>query len=601
MRCLTLSVFAIFCGSLIEAQTVHSIAGCQILPANNVWNTRVDTLPLDPNSDTYVANIGPSANLFPDFWSIPGGMFLNVVSAGQPRVPVTVDQSTIADPGPYPIPPNAVVQQATDGHLIVLDSGNCKVYEMYQAIPQSDGSWSVGTAATFDLSSNVARPTGWFSANAAGVAFLPGMVSYDEVMSGQITHAIGMTVPYSQQYSYIWPARMWASLYSSSAYPHFGQRFRLKAGFDVSPYPFEVQVILNALKKYGAIVDDNGAPWFLNGFSDPRWNNDNLHTITQVLGSNMEAVDESGLQVEPNSQVAAGSPLALDSIYLDQRQVSPGASVNAEAILTAPAPAGGATVALSLSSPGVLGIPASVAIPAGVVSAPIPITVNSIGLTTPVTIVGTYGGATVQSPVLLVSGTTGSLAPRLSTFTSSSGAVTVTLTGAAVAGGTAVSLTSSNPAVQPVPATVAVPAGGTTATLALPAASASTTVNITATLYGESLTIPVTTTQGTVPAPPPPPPPPPPPSAAPALLLNAGGPAYTDGSGNTWAGDYGYSGGNTAQTSSNIAGTNSPALYQTCRWGAFGYNLTVPNGSYTVTLKFAEIYYTTAGSRVFNV
>jgi len=85
------------------------------------------------------------------------------------------------------------------------------------------------------------------------------------------------------------------------------------------------------------------------------------------------------------------------------------------------------------------------------------------------------------------------------------------------------------------------------------------------------------------------------------VRLNAGGPAYTDGSGNPWAGDYGYSGGNTALTFSNIAGTNSPALYQTCRWGAFGYNLAVPNGSYTVTLKFAEIYFTVAGSRVFNV
>jgi len=187
---------------------------------------------------------------------------------------------------------------------------------------------------------------------------LPGLVTYDEVMSGQITHAIGMTVPLSQQ-SYIWPARHWASSADGWQLPRFGQRFRLKAGFDVSPYPFEVQVILNALKKYGAIVEDNGAPWFLSGVQDPRWNDSNLQTIRQIMGSNMEAVDDSSLMVEPNSQVAAGSGLALDGVYINQREVGAGAPVTAEVILSAPAPGGGATVSLSISTPGVLGIPAA--------------------------------------------------------------------------------------------------------------------------------------------------------------------------------------------------------------------------------------------------
>jgi hypothetical protein len=201
--------------------------------------------------------------------------------------------------------------------------------------------------------------------------------------------------------------------------------------------------------------------------------------------------------------VTAGSPLTLDGIYIDQRQVSAGATVNAEAILTAPAPAEGVTVSLSTASPGVLGIPSSVTVPAGAVSAAIPVTVNSIDLTTPVTINGSYQGGSVQSAVLLVNGTTEVPAPRLSalditpamTAGGTSVSATVTLTSTALAGGTAVSLTSSN-GVLTIPSTVTVPEGALSTTVTLPvgSASANTTVNVTASLYGESLTFPLTIT-----------------------------------------------------------------------------------------------------------
>jgi len=602
---LFLSAFASY------AQTAHTIAGCRVLPANNVWNTPVDNLPVDPNSATYVNSIGASAWLFPDFWNATGGLYENIVDATQPRVPVYQVDSSESDPGPAPIPPNAVLQQDTDQHLFVLDTGSCKQYEMWLANNLGNGNWEAAASVVFDLNSNVERPATWVSAGASGMAMLTGLVTYDEVMTGQITHAIGMTAPATDQ-RYIWPATAWASYVSGAQYPPLGQRFRLKASFDVSPYPWEVQVILNALKKYGAILHDNGAAWFLDGLDDPRWNNDNLHQITQVLGSNMEAVDESSLMVDPNSQVVAGSPLALDSIYLNQRQVSAGAYVVAEAILTAPAPAGGISITLSASNPGALGVPASITIPAGAASATIPVTVNNIGLTSPVTIVGTFQGVTVNSPVLLVNGTTGALSPRLSalsvTPTSTAGgtnfSATVTLTDVAVSGGMAVSLSSSNASVLPVPATVTVPAGATSATVSIPAgsASSSTGVNLTASLYGESLTFPLTVTAGSA-APPPSGPPPtnPPPSGNAVVMVNAGGPSFTDASGNTWSSDYGFSGGNTSGTSANIAGTNSPTLYQSCRWGAFTYTFPVANGNYNVTLKFAEIYFTTPGGRVFNV
>ena len=170
-----------------------------MLPANNIWNMPVDELPLDPNSDTYVSTIGATANLFPDFWNATGGMYLNVVDATQPRVPIVGNYFSQFDPGPFPIPAGAVVQQASDAHLMVLDSGNCKLYEAWQAAPVGDGSWATGVSTVFDMNSNTERPAGWTAADAAGMAMMPGAVTYDEVMSGQITHAIGMTVPATAQ------------------------------------------------------------------------------------------------------------------------------------------------------------------------------------------------------------------------------------------------------------------------------------------------------------------------------------------------------------------------------------------------------------------
>ena len=575
----------------------RTIGGCPIFPANNVWNTPVDTLPVSANSAAYVATIGASSNLFPDFWSDAGGVFLNIVPAGTPRVPVTVMYATEADPGPYPIPANALVQQASDAHVLIIDQGNCKYYEMWSAAPQPDGSWSVGSAATFDLRSNVNRPSTWTSADAAGTPMLAGVVTYDEVMSGAIHHAIGITVPQTQS-SFIWPATHQASYLTGSQYPPMGQRFRLKAGFDVSPYPFEVQVILNALKKYGAIVYDNGAPWFMVGVQDPRWNDNNLHTITQVLGSNMEAVDDSSLMVARNSSVVAGSPLALDSIFLDHRQVSPGTAVTGQAILTAPAPAGGVTVSLSSSNPAAASVPGSVFVPAGAAFVNFSVTVNSVALTTPVFLTGAWNGVAQTSPELWVTGNTGQAAPLLSAFALSSSTVlggtslsaTVTLTSAAPAGGTVVALSTLNSAMVQVPATVTVPAGATTANVPVStvAQSANATVYLSATLNAESLWAPVTLTNTQVVQPQ-------------TIRINAGGPAYTDPSGNAWSADASFSGGATWSTSANIANTNTPSLYQTCRYGTFIYQVTIPNGNYTVNLKFAEPSRNGAGLRQFNV
>jgi hypothetical protein len=180
--------------------------------------------------------------------------------------------------------------------------GRCILYELYNAFPQTS-SWTADSGAIFDLTSNALRPSGWTSADAAGLPIMPGLVTYDEVLTGEIKHAIRFTAPQSR-HEFVWPARHYASSLTGTQYPRMGERFRLKAGFDISPYPADVQVILRAMKRYGIMMADNGSAWYLSGQPDPRWNDTDLHTLGQLLGSNFEAVDATVLMVDPNSGAA---------------------------------------------------------------------------------------------------------------------------------------------------------------------------------------------------------------------------------------------------------------------------------------------------------
>jgi hypothetical protein len=174
------------------------------------------------------------------------------------------------------------------------------LYELYSAYPQSDGSWNARSGAEYDLTSNELRPDGWTSADAAGLPIFPGLVTYDEVASGHIDHAIRFTADETRN-TYVWPARHFASSLTGSQYPPMGQRFRLRAHYDISEYPAELQVILTAMKEYGLILADNGSSWFISGAPDPRWDNDMLHAWDDIPGSAFEAVDVSSLMVDPDS------------------------------------------------------------------------------------------------------------------------------------------------------------------------------------------------------------------------------------------------------------------------------------------------------------
>ena len=282
---------------------------CPMLPADNIWNTRVDTLPVDPSSATYVATIGAGSTMHADFGSGlwnggPIGIPYVVVNPGQPGVAVQFQVAGESEPGPYPIPPNAPVEGGAgshgDRHVLVVDSGSCRLYELFSAYPNGDGSWRAYSGAAFDLRSNALRPDSWTSADAAGLPILPGLVRYDEVAAGQIRHAIRFTAPQTRN-AHVWPATHDASSLTGGQYPPMGQRFRLQAGFDTSGFSPEVRVILQAMKTYGIVLADNGSPWFISGAPDERWNNDTLRELHRVPGSAFEAVDLRGLQVAQGS------------------------------------------------------------------------------------------------------------------------------------------------------------------------------------------------------------------------------------------------------------------------------------------------------------
>ncbi len=293
----------------IAAKGQPQVASCEVFPSSNIWNTPVDKLPVDPNSSQYVATIGANAPAHPDFGSGlyaggPIGIPFMTVRGTQPKVNVTFQYGDESDPGPYPIPPNVPIeggaQSNGDRHVLVVDQDNCLLYEMWSSYPQPDGSWQAGSGAIFHLKSNALRPAGWTSSDAAGLPIFPGLVRYDEVAAGEILHAIRFTAPQTRN-TYIWPARHEASDLSASNFPPMGQRFRLKANFNMSGFAPPVQVILRALQKYGMILADNGSSWYLSGAPDDRWDNDVLHQITQLQGADFEAVNESSLMVQADS------------------------------------------------------------------------------------------------------------------------------------------------------------------------------------------------------------------------------------------------------------------------------------------------------------
>ena len=295
---LTIAVLVTF--SIAHAQPATfspppTVGNCPVFPADNPWNWDVRGLPVDPMSETYVASISAGGNEFlhPDFGG--GGEYglpYVVVGAEQPRVPITfIDYGDESDPGPYPIPPDAPIENGGDRHVLVVDGEGCMLYELYNAEPNGDG-WNASSGAVFDLLSNRLRPTYWSSADAAGLPIFAGLARYDEVAAGEIRHALRFTVERTRR-GFIPPATHFASDSDDPALPPMGLRMRLRADFDTSVYTGQARVALEALKVYGMILADNGTSWFITGSTDERWDDDDLGQLKDVPGSAFEVVQPS--------------------------------------------------------------------------------------------------------------------------------------------------------------------------------------------------------------------------------------------------------------------------------------------------------------------
>jgi hypothetical protein len=293
-----LALVTCVCAASASALRVPGAPKCRIFPATSAWNERVDTLPVAADSARLIRSIGPASGLHPDFGSgawegAAIGIPYGVVSKKTPRSRVRFEYADESDKGPYPIPKGVHVEAGSDRHALLLDRDACRLYELF-GLRRSGGRWIAGSGAVFDLRSNRLRPAGWTSADAAGLPILPGLARWDEVARGVIDHALRFTAQRTRR-AYLYPARHYASSSDDPSLPPMGLRVRLKASVDISGFPRQARIVLQALKTYGMILADNGSPWYVSGAPDRHWSNDDLHTLGRITGADFEVVDTSSL------------------------------------------------------------------------------------------------------------------------------------------------------------------------------------------------------------------------------------------------------------------------------------------------------------------
>jgi hypothetical protein len=274
-----------------------AIAGCPLFPSSWSTNQRVDALPVAPDSAAIVRSIGLDGSIHPDFGSGlweggPIGIPYDVVGRATRRSRVRFEYAAESDRVRYPIPRGVHIEGGPDAdgdrHALLVDRNRCRLYELF-ALRREGGSWTAGSGATWSLRRPRMRPAGWTSADAAGLPILPLLARHQEVRRGRIRHALRMTVSQSRR-AFVFPARHYASSLTDAALPRMGERLRLKASTDISGLPRQARVVARAMKEYGLIVADNGSDWFVSGAPHPRWDNDQLHRLRELRGSDFEVV-----------------------------------------------------------------------------------------------------------------------------------------------------------------------------------------------------------------------------------------------------------------------------------------------------------------------
>jgi hypothetical protein len=516
---------ALFAGPLTAAYAMDAARGgalpqpLPLFPPDNWWNLDISNWPVDANSGGYIAfiNNGGTRRLHPDFggnagtaqdpnaiYGMPYAVVRNIQNSDLKAVEFLysdesdgVDHASDTSFPFYPIPPEAITQpywieggdpgsvdlrDSQDRHLFIVDGDRNYLYELYNVYyDAAQGKWFAGSGAFFDMNTNSRRPAGWTSADAAGLAILPGLVRYDEVYDPnvpEIMHAFRVTVRATN--GFVYPASHRAGN-TLGALP-MGARLRLKASVDVTQRTSDpnVQKIFRAMQKYGLIVADNGSDMYITGTYETRWNND----ILNPAFSKLSASDFEVVQLGYNPQSA--SLTALSSVSVNPSSVTGGQSITGTVSMSGPAPAGGASVSLSSAS-SAASVPPTVTVPANATSVNFSVSTAAVGATTMGNITASFSGVTKTVNVTIQPAALMSVTLNPSNILGGSTAVgKVTFTGPAPASGIVVTLTSSQSAKAKAPLKLIIPSGARSATFDVTTTSVSrkTVVTIAASFGG---------------------------------------------------------------------------------------------------------------------
>lgn len=334
MSCRTSALFCLAAVWLMQSPpstaAVPTVGSCQVFPANHVFNTRIDALPVHPDSNAYLQTIstgtrrlhldlGTSEDMSsPTYYGIPYNTTTGPATSWQPLFytggwPEESDCAlsdhsvarpcvNVANQPSMPMPLNPKVEGGIepdpniygDHHILSVDLDRCVLWEAYHSYPHSGGGWDVLSTAAFDLASNDLRPAGWSSADAAGFPIMPLLLRADEASAGEITHALRFTIQSSKiRAAYTWPARhLTTNGGASLAKPAMGQLFRLRSDY-VIPNTFSVQsqAILTAMKRYGMYIADGGSDMYVSGEPSMNWSDTTISEVQTVPHTAFEAVD----------------------------------------------------------------------------------------------------------------------------------------------------------------------------------------------------------------------------------------------------------------------------------------------------------------------
>jgi hypothetical protein len=522
-----LTLLAFLATSIVPAWAMNSVRGgalpqpLPLFPADNWWNLDISNWPVDGNSSNYVTfiNNGGTRRLHPDFggnagtgfsiYGMPYAVITGVTNADLKAVQFQyssesdgVDHPTNTSFPFYPIPPEAISQpywveggdpgnvdlrSSQDRHLLIVDRDRNYLYELYNVFySTSQAKWFAGSGAFFDMNTNNRRPDTWTSADAAGLAILPGLVRYDEVYDPNVTeirHAFRITVRATN--GYVYPASHRAGS-TSGALP-MGARLRLKASVDVTQRTNDpnMQKIFRAMQKYGLIVADNGSDMYITGTYDTRWNND----ILNPAFSNLTATDFEVVQLGYNPQPVG--PAALNSLGVSPGSVTGGQPATGTVSLTGPASGSGALVTLSSANPAAT-VPSSVTVPANATSTNFVVNTSAVSSTTVGNITATYAGVNKSSTLTVTAPAStpaalASLTLNPTTVVGGSSSVGTVIFDKATTSALVVTLASNKPTKASVPANVTLPAGVSSATF-----------NITTTRVSKRISASITASYGGV-------------------------------------------------------------------------------------------------------